>query len=249
VSRLVYGLRPVEELVRSKREIHALYVAEGDFSPAIDAVVKAAKGRGVSAAPRARGELDRLAEGKLHQGVVAVAGDFQYVEPIDLVERATARLEIPLLLVLDGVQDPQNLGALVRSAHVLGAHGVIVPKDRAAPVTAAAVKASAGATEHTPIARATNLARAIGELKERGVWVVGAIADGGQAPWTIDWTQPTALVLGAEGTGLRSLTAKLCDLAVRIPMEGRVASLNVSAAGAILLYEAARQRAIAAGTR
>jgi 23S rRNA (guanosine2251-2'-O)-methyltransferase len=178
--------------------------------------------------------------------VVAIAGAFRYRELDELVALAAAAGEPPLLLVLDGVQDPQNLGALVRSAHVLGAHGVVVPKDRAAHVTPSVVKASAGATEHVAIALVTNLARALEELKAAGVWTVGAVVepggDEGAAPWEVDLAAPTALVLGAEGAGVRPLVARGCDLRVRIPMAGRVASLNVAAAGAILLYEAARQR-------
>jgi len=153
---------------------------------------------------------------------------------------------VPLLLVLDGVQDPQNLGALVRSAHVLGADGVLIPRHRAAPVTPAVVKASAGATEHTPIAQVTNVARTLEELKERGIWIVGASALGGRLPSEIDLTVPVALVLGSEGKGVRPLVLRACDLLVRIPMAGRVASLNVSVAGAILLYETVRQRTAAA---
>ncbi len=245
MSRLVYGMRPVEELLRSRRDVAALYVAEGERSPALKAIAEAARGKGLAVSPRPRQELDALSGGALHQGVVAVAGDFRYLDVEELVSAITARLEVPLLLVLDGVQDPQNLGALVRSAHVLGAHGLIVPRDRAAPVTPTVVKASAGATEHTPIAQCVNLTRALEQLKAAGIWTVGAIAEGGPDevdPWGIDFTQPTAIVLGAEGRGLRPLVARTCDLRVRIPMAGQVASLNVGAAGAILLYEAARQR-------
>jgi 23S rRNA (guanosine2251-2'-O)-methyltransferase len=243
MSRLVYGLRPVEELLRSKREIAVVYLLEGDRSPALQAIAAEARAANLTVMPRARAALDALVGGKPHQGAVAVAGDFPYLEPLDVVSRATEKLEVPLLLVLDGVQDPQNLGALVRSAHVLGAHGVIMPKDRAVQVTPAVVKASAGATEHTPIARCANLARTLEELKGAGVWTVGALADGGEDPWRLDLTVPIALVLGAEGTGLRPLVVRGCDLLVKIPMVGRVASLNVAAAGAILLYEVMRQRA------
>jgi 23S rRNA (guanosine2251-2'-O)-methyltransferase len=242
VSRVVYGLRPVGELLESRREVSVLYVADGERSREIERLSAAARAAGVTVTARPRADLDELAGGKPHQGALAVAGDFAYLEPEALLAQVTARLEVPLLLVLDGVQDPQNLGALVRSAHVLGAHGVIVPKDRAAQVTGAVVRASAGATEHTPIARAANLHRTLEQLKRAGVWTVAATADGGEDPWKLDLTAPVALVLGSEGRGLRPLTARTCDLAARIPMAGRVASLNVAAAGAILLYEAARQR-------
>src|SRR5262249_26734021 len=148
----------------------------------------------------------------------------------------------PLLVVLDGVQDPRNLGAIVRSANAFGADGVVIAKDRAAPVTAAAVKASAGATELTPIARVTNLVRALETMKERGIWTVGAVGAAAPAPPAVDLRGPIALVLGAEARGLRPLVLRSCDHKVQIPMSGRLASLNVSVAAGILLYEARRQR-------
>jgi 23S rRNA (guanosine2251-2'-O)-methyltransferase len=144
--------------------------------------------------------------------------------------------------VLDGVTDPQNLGALARSAHALGAHGLVVPKDRAAGVTPAAFKAAAGALEHIPVARVTNVSRALEDLKERGVWTVALAADGDRDLREVDLTSPIALVLGSEGKGVRPLVRKTCDHVARIPMAGRVGSLNVGAAGAIALYEVARQR-------
>jgi 23S rRNA (guanosine2251-2'-O)-methyltransferase len=148
-----------------------------------------------------------------------------------------------LVLVLDGIQDPQNFGALVRTAHVVGVDGIVIPRDRQVAVTAAVVKASAGATEHAKIALVTNVARTLEELKAAGLWICGAVAQDGEAPWKIDMKVPLALVLGAEGKGIRPLVLRGCDLLVRIPMIGKVASLNVGAAGAMLLYEAARQRA------
>jgi 23S rRNA (guanosine2251-2'-O)-methyltransferase len=146
-------------------------------------------------------------------------------------------------MVLDGVTDPQNLGALIRSAHALGAHGVVLPKDRAAGITPLVTKAAAGALEHCPIARVTNLSRAVDQMKENGIWTVALAADGDKALGDIDLKEPTALVLGSEGAGVRPLVRKTCDHVARIPMGGQVGSLNVSAAGAISLYEVARQRA------
>ena len=242
MSRIVYGLRPVEELLRSSREVSVLYLAGGERNAALKSLAEAASRRKIAIEERSKTDLLALAEGGLHQGAIAIAGDYQYVEPEELLLGPIGRGEIPLLLVLDSVQDPQNLGALIRSAHVLGAHGVLIPKDRAAQVTPSVVKASAGATEHVPIALCTNLSRTLEGWKESGVWIVGALADGGEDPWAIDFAAATALVLGAEGTGLRPLVAKSCDRRVKIPMAGQVASLNVSAAGAVLLYEAARQR-------
>jgi 23S rRNA (guanosine2251-2'-O)-methyltransferase len=241
-NRLVYGVRPVEELLRSKREVAVIYTALGERSPQIATIAEAARARGVGVTPRERAELDALTDGKLNQGVVAVTGEYRYFSADEIVARATAKLASPLILVLDGVQDPQNLGALIRSAHILGADGIVLPKDRAAQVTAAVVKASAGATEHTAIAQCTNVSRTLEDFKQSGIWTVAAVADGGEPPWKIDFRQPTALVLGAEGKGVRPLVARTCDLRVKIPMAGQVASLNVAAAGAMLLYEALRQR-------
>jgi 23S rRNA (guanosine2251-2'-O)-methyltransferase len=201
----------------------------------------------VQPVPRPRAGLDELAKGGVHQGVVAVVGEYNYAQLDELLALAKKSGRPPLVLVLDSVQDPQNLGALVRTAHVVGAHGVVIPKDRAVGVTPAVVKASAGATEHVRIATVTNVARALEELKEAGLWIAGAVAAGdSKAPWEIDFTVPIALVLGAEGKGIRPLVQRGCDLLVQIPMEGEVASLNVGAAGAMLLYEIVRQRAVAA---
>jgi len=188
-----------------------------------------------------------LSRGGVHQGVLALCGAYRYADGVaPLIERAQAAGAAPLLLVLDGVTDPQNLGALVRTAYVMGGHGVVLPKDRAAPVTPTVVKAAAGATEHLPIALVTNLARSLQELKERDVWLVAAVApgQGGQPPWELDLTLPTALLLGSEGRGMRPLSRKMSEVRVEIPMMGGLsgASLNVAAAGAVLFYEALRQR-------
>ena len=244
MSRLVYGIHPVEELLRSRgRDVSLVYLAEGETGAAMRNLAEAAKSSRVLVANVARAELDALADGGVHQGVIAVAGEFRYRDPQSLIDEVMSRGEEPLLLVLDSVQDPQNLGALIRSAHVLGAHGVVLPKDRAAHITPSVVKASAGASEHLPIALCTNIVRTLEEMKERGIWVAGAVAGGeARAPWVLDLAGPLAIVLGAEGKGLRPLVLRACDLQVEIPMAGQVASLNVSAAGAVLLYEALRQR-------
>jgi 23S rRNA (guanosine2251-2'-O)-methyltransferase len=237
-ARLVFGLHPVREaLAARRREIAVVYTSD----EALEAELGAAH---IVCERRTRSELDAIAgPGARHQGAVAVVGEYPYAAVEDLCAG-----DRPLILALDSVTDPQNLGALVRSAHVLGASGVLLPRDRAAQVTAAVVRASAGATEHTRIASVVNLVRTLEELKERGLWVVGAVCSGptSRPPWEIDLRDPTVLVIGSEGAGLRRLVEKVCDLLVSIPMLGQVASLNASAAGAALLYEAARQRAEAA---
>lgn len=254
-SHVVYGVHAVTELLlRRRNDLHALLVQrdgregpEDAANSALGQLSRRARELGITPLPRSRAELDRVAQGGVHQGVVALCGEFRYAKgPAALLENAKARNEAPLLVVLDGVQDPQNLGALVRSTYVLGGHGVIVPQDRAASVTPAAVKASAGATELLPIAQVPNLVRAMTDLQEAGVWLVAAVAPGqdGQPPWEIDLTQPTAFVLGGEGRGLRPLSRKTCEMRVEVPMQAGLhgASLNVGAAGAVLMYEALRQR-------
>ena len=242
--RVVYGMNPVRELLRAGAEgLSELWLAEGGERPrAFGDLERAARERGakVRAAPRAR--LDRLAGVTSHQGVVAVVSDSRYREVDELLEAARASGRPALLVLLDGVEDPQNLGAVIRSAHALGAHGVVVPRDRAAAVTPAAAKASAGAVEHCPVARVTNLARTVEELKEAGIWTVAAVPDGARELREVDLTAPTALVVGGEGQGIRPLVRKSCDHVARSPRAGRVASLNASASAAIALYEAVRQR-------
>lgn len=243
MSRVVYGVRPVEEALRAGR-VQALFVAEGqeDARGPLKSIIDAAKAASVPPVPRAKAALDALAKHGVHQGVVAITGEYPYADVEDILAAAQAAGGPPLVLVLDGITDPQNLGALVRTAHVVGVHGIVIPRDRAVGVTPAVVKASAGATEHAKIALVTNVARTLDELKQAGLWVCGAVAQDGEPPWQIDMKAPLALVLGAEGKGIRPLVLRGCDLFVRIPMVGRVASLNVGAAGAMLLYEAARQR-------
>jgi 23S rRNA (guanosine2251-2'-O)-methyltransferase len=235
VSRILAGTHPVlEALAARRRGIELVLTSE-------EAIVAEAKRQGVPCERRSRAELDEIVgqAGGRHQGAVAIVGEYPYVATGELLAEPK-----PLVLVLDSVTDPQNLGALVRSAHLFGAAGVVVPKDRAAQVTAAVVRASAGATEHTRIASVVNLVRTLEELKERGLWIVGASPthEHARPPWEMDLRGPVALVVGAEGAGLRRLVARVCDLHVTIPMAGRVGSLSAASAGAVLLYEAHRQR-------
>ena len=186
--------------------------------------------------------MTRRSRGGVHQGVGAELTEFRYAELPALIEAARARGEAPFLLLLDGVTDPQNVGALARSAHALGAHGLVLPKERAAGIGPAAFKAAAGALEHCPLARVTNLSRALDDLKQAQIWSVGLATEAERELSQIDLTSGVALVLGSEGKGIRPLVRKTCDHVARIPMAGKVASLNVAAAGAVALYEVARQR-------
>ncbi len=248
--RTIYGLHPVRELLRAGAEgLSELWIAEGARErevPSLERLARAA-GAKVRAAPRAR--LDRLAGTDRHQGVVAVVSDYTYSELGQLLALARERAEPPLLVVLDGIEDPQNLGAIVRSAHALGAHGTIIPRDRAAGVTPAAAKASAGAVEHCLVARVTNIARTLELLGQSGVWSVALGPDGDRSLAEVDLAGPVALVVGSEGQGIRPLVRRGCDHIARIPMAGKVGSLNASAAAAIALYEAARQRGFAGASR
>jgi 23S rRNA (guanosine2251-2'-O)-methyltransferase len=229
---LIYGVRPVIEALRSeRREVFEVLDAAGNGEVA---EVAAASGVSVRRVPHAR--IEDLTRGGAHQGVVARVGPYPYSDLDEILAAPD-----PLVAVLDGVTDPRNLGAVLRAADGAGASGVVIPKDRAAGVTAAAVKASAGASEHVPVARETNLRRAIDRMKEAGVWVYAAEV-GGTVYTELDLAGPVALVLGSEGRGVRRLVREGCDGALSIPMLGTVGSLNVSVAAALLLYEARRQR-------
>lgn len=242
-TRVVFGIRPVEELCRARpRDVSVVYVAEGNHSPELDQALTVARDRGITVEIRPRRLVAALAGAGVHQGVVAVAGAYRYAELPDLFAAADGAGEAALLLLLDGITDPHNLGALVRSAEVLGAHGVVIPDRDAAPVTPAAVKASAGATERVRVVRIGNLLRTIDALRERGLRVYGGGAEGGERLDQVDLRVPVALVIGAEGRGMREAVARRCDGLFHIPQRGAVSSLNASVAGALALYEAARQR-------
>lgn len=242
--RVVYGVNPVKELLRAGGSgLAELWLAEGVRSPVVAELEKQARATGAQVKHAPRQKLDKLAGEGHHQGVVAVvAGAFKYVQVGDIVATAAARGQAPLLVILDGVEDPQHLGAIARSAVALGAHGVVIPQDRAAGVTPSVVKASAGVIDRCPIARVVNVSRIIDELKELGVWSVALAADGDQELSRLDLKGPTALVLGSEGEGIRHLVKKTCDHVAHIGMVGGVESLSVSAAASVALYEAARQR-------
>ncbi len=233
----MYGINPVLEALRAKR-VTAIRV-----SPRADdrltELVRLAEAQGVDVRRVGGGELDRAARGGSHQGVVADVEDAAHVSVEDLVTRASGA---PLIVVLDGIEDPHNLGAILRSVDAAGADGVVRQSRHAAALGGAAAKASAGAVAHVRIAEVVNIARALETLKEAGVWTVGLAGDAPKCYTDIDLTLPTALVVGAEGAGLRRLVRERCDWLVSIPMQGHVQSLNVSVATGIALFEAVRQR-------
>lgn len=229
----VYGIRPVVEALKSKRrEVREVLDSVGD-----DEIASEAAARRVPLKRVSRDRIEELARGGTHQGVVARVGPYPY-SGLEEILTAPDRL----VVVLDGVTDPRNLGAVLRAADGAGASGVVIPKDRAVGVTPAAVKASAGASEHVRVARETNIRRALEKMKEAGVWAYAAEGGAAQAYTSLDLSGPVAFVLGSEGRGVRRLVREVCDGVVSIPMHGAVSSLNVSVAAAVLLFEARRQR-------
>jgi 23S rRNA (guanosine2251-2'-O)-methyltransferase len=237
---VLYGRNSVFEALRAGRVIRRLLIADGAHG--LDNLVAEARRLRVPYEILDRRELDGRA-GDHHQGVIAEAEPFTYAHPDDLLTAADARGEPPLLLALDSLQDPQNFGTLLRTAQAVGAHGVLLPEHRAVGVTPAVSNASAGAVEHLRVARVTNLARSLGQLKSRGLWVYGLSGDAENSYWEVDLSGPLALVVGSEGSGLGRLVREACDLLVRIPMaDGAIQSLNASVAGSLVLYEARRRR-------
>ncbi len=239
----IYGVHPAREALQGERPVAAAWFVSGAGGPVLGSLLERARARSIPCELVPRERLDRLVRGGVHQGVVLQVGEYTYAPLEELIERAKRAGPSGLLLVLDGLEDPHNLGALARSALAFGAQGLVIPKDRSAAVTPVAQKASAGALSHLPVARVTNLARAIDQLREEaGLWIAGADMAGAKAPSEVDLTLPLALIVGSEGHGIRRLLLERCDFTLAIPMAGPVESLNASVAGGLLLYEVARQR-------
>lgn len=241
------GRNPILEALRAGQEINKILVAKGTQENAIRQILALAHSAGVVVQTVDRARLDAMAQGRAHQGVIALVAAHRYATLDEILANARQRGEDPLILVLDGIEDPQNLGSLIRSADGAGAHGVIIPERRAAGVTAIVAKASAGAVAHVPVARVTNIVRALEELKQAGLWVAGTDQGAPELYYEARLTGPLAVVVGGEGKGIGRLVSEHCDFMVRLPMFGQVTSLNAGVAGAILLYEVRRQRALAAG--
>ena len=241
----VIGRNAVRELLNSERTVDKLLVRRGDREGSIVALIAQAKEKGIPVIEVDRTKLDEMAGTAPHQGIIALAAEKDYVEPEDILRIAEERGEPPLIAIADGITDPYNLGALIRCAEGLGAHGLIIPKRRAVGLTPLVTKASAGAIEHLAVAKVTNLAQTVKMLQERGVWVYAAEAGGSDYDKT-NFRGPCALIFGSEGDGVSALLKERCDGIVSIPMKGKVNSFNVSTAAAILLAEAARQHRMAA---
>src|SRR5882762_7538053 len=237
------GIHAVKEALEARRPIDRIAIAKGRQDTRVEEIVQLARKQGVPVRFEDRGQLDRLTNSKDHQGVVALAaaraaatlGDILAVANVDSGQKG-------LIVLLDGVEDPHNLGAIVRTALAAGAHGVVIPERRAAGLTDTVARASAGALSHMPVAKVTNLARAMEELKEAGYWLIGLDEDAEKSYTEADYTSPVGIVLGGEGKGLHELTRKRCDFVVSLPTVGPVKSLNVSVAAGVVLFEAVRQR-------
>jgi 23S rRNA (guanosine2251-2'-O)-methyltransferase len=237
----IYGINSVAEALKARGRAFAwVGVAKERHDLRLQKVIDECRRQGVAVRFVGRAELDRMAGNNAHQGVVAVTSAKQYIDLDDVV--AAKRGSHSLIVVLDGIEDPHNLGAILRTADAAGVDGVVIPERRAVGVTATVTKASAGASEHLPVAKVTNIARTLEDLKERNIWVVGLDERGKQLYDSIDYNMDCAIVLGAEGKGVHDLVARKCDFLVSIPMLGKVPSLNVSVAAGVVLYEVVRQR-------
>ena len=239
---LIEGRNAVIEALRAGTAIDKIYIARGETDAALGHIASTARSRGIVVAEADRRKLDGMSRTRSHQGVIAVAAVREYAGVDDILNAARERGEAPLIVVCDELSDPHNLGAVIRTAECAGAHGVIIPKRRSAGLTAIVAKPSAGAVSYLPVARVPNLTAALKELKEQGLWVYGADAGGGTRLYDADLKGPAAVVIGSEGSGLGRLVREQCDFLVSIPMKGNINSLNASAAAAVVLYEAVRQR-------
>lgn len=237
----IFGRNPVIEALRSDSEINKIYLAKGELQGSAKEIVALAKEKGVQIHTVERAKLDQMFPKENHQGVAASIAEANYVDWQDMLESARKKGEDPLLIILDELEDPHNLGAILRSADAVGAHGVIIPKRRAVALTAGVAKAAAGAVAYVPVARVSNLAQTIEALKKEGVWVAGA-AMGGTEVYKQNLTGPLAIVIGSEGKGLGRLVAEKCDFLISLPMQGKINSLNASVATGVILYEVLRQR-------
>ena len=236
------GRNALQEAIKSGRTIDKVFIASGDVDRGLQHLAAEAQQAGAVVVPVDRRKLDSMSTTRAHQGVIALVAAHTYCTIDDILEEAASRDEAPLVVVCDELSDPHNLGAILRSAECAGAHGVIIPKRRSVGLTATVAKASAGAIEYMKVARVTNISSAIAELKEKGVWVYGTAAEGSIPMYQADLKGPAAIVICNEGDGISPLVRKNCDVMVNIPMQGKISSLNASAAASILLYEAVRQR-------
>lgn len=239
---IIEGRNAVIEALRAGTAMDKVYIAKGETDATLGHIASTARGKGIVVVEADRRKLDAMSVTHSHQGVIAVAAVREYASVSDILQSARDKGEAPLVVVCDELSDPHNLGAVIRTAEAAGAHGVIIPKRRSAGLTAIVAKTSAGAVSYLPVARVANLTALLKELKEEGLWVFGTAADGSTSLYQADLKGPAAIVIGSEGNGMSRLVREQCDFLVSIPMRGQVNSLNASAAAAVVLYEAVRQR-------
>ena len=239
---VIEGRNAVIEALRAGVTIDKIYIMKGETDATLGHIASSAREKGVVVVDADRRKLDGMSRTHSHQGVIALAAVREYASVEDILAGAREKGEAPLIVVCDELSDPHNLGAVIRTAECAGAHGVIIPKRRSAGLTAIVAKTSAGAVSHLPVARVPNIPSLLKQLKQEGVWVFGTAADGNTTLYNADLKGPAAIVIGSEGDGMGRLVGEQCDFRVSIPMKGHINSLNASAAAAILLYEAVRQR-------
>lgn len=239
---VIEGRNAVIEALRTGTTIDKIYLLKGETDSALGHIASTARSRGIVVVDADRRKLDGMSLTHSHQGVIALCAVQEYVTPDEILRLAREKGEVPLVVVCDELTDPHNLGAVIRTAECAGAHGVIIPKRRSAGITAIVQKTSAGAVSHLPVARVANIPSLLQQLKDEGLWIFGADASGDRSLYEADLKGPAAIVIGSEGDGMGRLVRENCDFLVRIPMHGKINSLNASAAAAILLYEAVRQR-------
>ena len=239
---VIEGRNAVIEALRAGRNIDKIYIAKGEVDKTLGHIASKAREAGIVVVEADRRKLDGMSITGAHQGVVALAAVREYVSVQDILAIAAERGEAPFVIACDEISDPHNLGAILRTAECVGAHGVLIPKRRSAGLTTTVDKASAGAAEHMAVARVANMASALRELKDAGLWIYGTAADGASPLWKTDFSGPVCLVIGSEGDGMSRIVAEQCDFLVSIPMKGRVSSLNASASAAIVMYEILRGR-------
>lgn len=239
--RIIEGKNPVMEALRSEAEIDTILISRDVTDGSLKKIIELAKQKNILVKNVDKATLDRLSENKRHQGVIAEAMEYEYKEIDDILNLAKQKDEKPFVIILDEITDVHNLGAIIRTAECMGAHGIIIPKRRAAQVNGVVAKSSAGAVEYLPIARVTNISNTIEELKQKGLWIYGAHMDGNNIS-DEKFDAPVGLVIGSEGFGIGRLVKEKCDTLVKIPMKGKVNSLNASCAASIIIYEIMKQR-------
>ena len=238
----VEGRNSVLELLESEKDINKIYVTRGEKQGSINKIIGRAKGKGIVLVEVDKSKLDEMSQTRNHQGVIAIVPPFEYCEVKDILDEAKNKKEQPFILILDGIEDPHNLGAIIRTAETAGVHGVIIPKRRAASVNSTVNKVSAGAVEHMKVARVNNINDTIQYLKDNGLWIIGTDGKAENYYYEQDLTGPIALVIGSEGYGMNRLVSENCDILVKIPMMGKITSLNASVSAGIVTYESSKSK-------